>query len=52
VFETNSGNSTWRITLAQCSRTTGGTQEDFKWNAAENKLLKIAPEFCLLSDEL
>jgi hypothetical protein len=33
-------------------RTTNGTRKDLKRLAAENKLLKIVPEFYLLSDEL
>jgi hypothetical protein len=34
------------------TRTTGGTRKDFKGYAAENKLLRIVPEFYLMSDEL
>jgi hypothetical protein len=33
-------------------RTTGGTRKDIKGYAAENTLLKIVPEFRLLSGEL
>jgi hypothetical protein len=45
------------IPLMQCfpkcnRRTTGGTRKDFKGYVAENKLLKIIPEFYLLSDKL
>jgi hypothetical protein len=47
----------FRNLLNQCfpeygMRTAGGTRKDFKGYAAEKKLLKIVPEFCLLSDEL
>jgi hypothetical protein len=32
------------------TRTTGGTQKDFKGYAAENKLLKIVLDFYLVPD--
>jgi hypothetical protein len=43
--------------LKQCfqkcgTRTTSGTRKDFIGYVADNKLQKIVPGFCLLSDEL
>jgi hypothetical protein len=50
-------NTEVNVNVAQCfpkcgTRTTSGTRKDFKGYAAENKLLKIVPEFSMLSDEL
>jgi hypothetical protein len=53
--DTSADETPFLVTLHQCSskcgtRTTGGTQKDFKGYAEENKLLRIVPVFCLLSD--